>query len=72
MIYFLSDLHGNMNFSGLKKYIEVAGEDDLLIILGDVGLNLENTEENHKFDEYFLSIKKTLPLLTEITKILNI
>ena len=63
MIYLLSDLHGEANFSGLKDYIEKSNDHDLLIILGDVGLQFEEVEENLAFTEFFLSIKKNIALI---------
>ena len=45
MIYFTSDLHGEWNFKGFQEYLSKAREGDLLIILGDVGLSFEKTEE---------------------------
>ncbi len=63
MIYFLSDLHGDINFTGLKEYTDFATDNDLLILLGDIGLNFDDTEENRKFTEYFLSIKKNVAFI---------
>jgi len=63
MIYFLSDLHGDIDFPGLKQYVDTAKDTDLLIILGDVCLNFEKTEANRKFTEYFLSLKKNIALI---------
>lgn len=63
MIYLLSDLHGEANFSGLKDYIEKSNDHDLLIILGDVGLQFEEVEENFAFTKFFLSIKKNIALI---------
>ena len=63
MIYFLSDLHGNRNFGGVDEYCKLAGTDDLLIILGDVGLNFENTENNRRFDSYFGSLRKNIAFI---------
>lgn len=60
MIYLLSDLHGDIEFSGLKEYLNVATDQDLLIILGDIGLNFEKTKKNREFTEFFLSIKKNI------------
>lgn len=60
MIYLLSDLHGDIEFPGLKEYLNVATDEDLLIILGDVGLNFEEKEKNREFTEFFLSIKKNI------------
>ncbi len=63
MIYLISDLHGEIDFPALWKYVNIATEDDLLIILGDVGLSFENTEENKRFTERFLSIKKNIAII---------
>ena len=63
MIYFLSDQHGGERVGELKKYYEIATENDLLIILGDVGLNFTDTEENRAFDELFLSATKRIAFL---------
>ena len=63
MIYFTSDMHGVKDFRGLMKYLEKATEEDLLIILGDVGLNFEKTEENREFTEFFMSIDKNVAFL---------
>ena len=59
MIYLISDLHGETS-EGLSRYISDYRSGDLLIILGDVGLNFENTDKNRKFTEYFLSIDKPI------------
>ncbi|MBQ8003570.1 MAG: metallophosphoesterase, partial [Oscillospiraceae bacterium] len=63
MIYLISDLHGELNFKGLLQYVDIAKEDDLLIILGDVCMKFEDTEENRKFTEYILSIKKNIAIV---------
>ena len=63
MIYLLSDQHGGECVGGLRKYYEIATEDDLLIILGDVGLKFTDTEENRAFDELFLSSPKKIAFL---------
>lgn len=63
MIYFLSDVHEDKNFKGLKNYLDVATENDLLIILGDVGLNFQNTPENHSFTKWFLSLEKNIAFI---------
>ena len=63
MIYFLSDQHGGECVGELKKYYEIATENDLLIILGDVGLKFTDTEENRAFDELFLSAPKKIAFL---------
>lgn len=63
MIYLISDLHGEIDFSALWEYVDKATKNDLLIILGDVGLNFENTEENKMFTERFLSIEKNIAII---------
>ena len=63
MIYLLSDNHGGEHVDGLKKYYEIATDDDLLIILGDVGLKFTDTEENRVFDELFLSAPKKIAFI---------
>ncbi len=63
MIYFLSDLHAVMDFAALKKYLHSASENDLLIILGDIGLEFENTLQNNKFNSEFLSANKKIAFL---------
>lgn len=52
MIYFLSDLHGEPS-EALIEYVNVARQEDTLIILGDVGLDFWNTDENRAFTEWF-------------------
>ncbi len=63
MIYFISDVHEDINFIGLKKYLEIATKNDLLIILGDVGLNFQDTKQNRLFTEQFLSIDKNIAFI---------
>ena len=63
MIYLISDLHGNKDFKGLQDYLSIATDNDLLIILGDLCLNFEPTEENKIFTEYFLSLNKPIAFL---------
>ncbi len=63
MIYFTSDLHGEWNFKGFREYLSKAGKDDLLIILGDVGLSFEKTEENREFTEKFLATDKNIAIV---------
>ncbi len=63
MIYLISDLHGKIDFAGIKEYCNVAQKDDLLIILGDVGLEFEDTEENRKFTEFILAIDKNIAIV---------
>ena len=63
MIYLISDIHGELNFKGLIQYVENASEKDLLLILGDVCMEFEDTEENRAFTEFFLSIKKNIAIV---------
>ena len=63
MIRFLSDQHGGERIGELTKYLEEAGDDDLLIILGDLGLKFRDTEENRAFDELVLSSKKKIAFI---------
>ncbi len=63
MIYLISDLHSDIHFKGLSHYIKTGTDDDLLIILGDIGLNFGNSKENDKFTEYFMSIRKNIALV---------
>lgn len=63
MIWLLSDLHGGENIQGFLHYLETAQDDDLLILLGDVGLKFADTEENRRFDALFLSAKKNIAFL---------
>ncbi len=63
MIYMISDLHGGKNLDGLRRYLSVCEEGDILFILGDVGLKFENSKENQRFTEDFLSIDKPIVIL---------
>lgn len=63
MVYLISDLHGKFDFKGLKDYLANADEEDLLIILGDLGLQFEETEENRCFTEQFLRINKKIAIV---------
>ena len=63
MIFLLSDLHGKLDFEGLNSYLACGKEDDLLIILGDLGLKFENTAENKNFTEGFLKITKNIAIV---------
>ncbi len=63
MIYFISDIHGGESVSGLEKYISVCNEKDLLIILGDLGINFEKTNENRRFTRYFESLKVNIAFI---------
>lgn len=63
MIFLISDLHENIRFSGLTAYMRIAKEDDLLIILGDIGLKFEDTDENRAFTQAFLALDKPIAFL---------
>lgn len=63
MIYLISDCHGGENMSGIKRYLELCTDSDLLIILGDVGLWFGNTEENQRFTNWFLSLNKPIAFI---------
>ena len=63
MIYCLSDPHGGECSGALTKYLEEAGDSDLLIILGDLGLKFRDTEENRAFDDMILSAKKKIAFI---------
>ena len=63
MIYFLSDLHGGERTGELTKYLDEAGDSDLLIVLGDIGLKFRDTEENRAFDDLILSSKKKIAFI---------
>ena len=63
MIYFLSDQHGGEKLGDLEKYLNTSGDDDLLIILGYMGIKFLDTEENRAFDELMLSVKKNIAFI---------
>ncbi len=63
MIYCISDVHGDKNFKGLQEYLKIATDNDILIVLGDICLQFEKTEENREFTEFFLSIKKKIAFI---------
>ena len=63
MIYCISDIHGNKEFYGLVEYMNCASSDDLLIILGDIGVNFEQSSENKEFTEWFLSLDKNIAFI---------
>ena len=63
MIYLISDIHGQSDFKGLVDYVNTAGDNDLLIVLGDVGLMFGNKEENRIFTQQFLAIKKNIAIV---------
>ena len=51
------------NRSAIEDYVKICAEDDLLIILGDLGLGFEDTKKNQVFDEYFLSLRANIAFL---------
>lgn len=63
MIYFISDIHADVNFKGLKEYLEIATDNDLLIVLGDVGLKFTDSEECKSFTDWFLKIDKNIAFI---------
>ena len=63
MIYLLSDPHGGEAVGELDKYLRQGKENDLLIILGDVGLHFEDNERNRAFDSLLLSSQKKIAFL---------
>ena len=63
MIYLISDPHGGESMEGIKGYLERCKDDDLLIILGDLGLNFQKTEENRRFTEWFLSLNRQIAIV---------
>ena len=63
MIYLISDLHGEHQFRGLEDYLRDGKEDDLLIILGDLMLGFDHSEQNRAFTEYMLSLRKPIAFL---------
>ena len=63
MIYLISDLHGSMDSCGLKEYCRIANNEDLLLVLGDIGLSFEESEENRTFTEKFLAIDKNIAIV---------
>ena len=56
MIWFLADLHGGKTADGLESYLKICKKGDLLIVLGDVELYFDGTEQNNAFSEYFTSL----------------
>ncbi|MBE5743462.1 MAG: hypothetical protein E7358_01955 [Clostridiales bacterium] len=63
MIYLLADMHGGEKLGELNKYLEIANDDDLLIILGDIGIKFCDSEENKAFDDLIFSSKKKIAFL---------
>ena len=63
MIWLLSDAHGGEATAGIQQYLQTAPAGDLLIMLGDVGLNFADTEKNREFDRMLLGAKKPIAFL---------
>ena len=63
MIYLIADPHGGESMAGLEAFLRQAEKEDLLIILGDLGLQFENTKENKAFTEWFLSLDYQIALV---------
>lgn len=63
MIYLISDPHGGESMEGFLRYLEISTDSDLLIILGDLGVCFEDTEENRHFTEWFLSLDKKIAVV---------
>ncbi len=63
MIYFLSDFHGDPEFKAFDEYLETANDDDLLIVLGDIGIKFEDTPENKDFTKKFFASNKNIAFL---------
>ena len=62
MIYFASDMHAECR-DALEEYEKIATENDLLIILGDLYIKCENTEENRSFTDFFFSLKSNIAFI---------
>ena len=60
MIWLLSDLHGKLDFAGWQSFTARQEQDDILILLGDVGLQEAQRENNRQFTETILSSKKPI------------
>lgn len=63
MIWLLSDPHGGEATAGIRQYLDTAPQEDLLILLGDVGLKFADTEENRAFDRLLFSATKSIAFL---------
>ena len=62
MIYLISDTHGEYT-DAIAEYLDMDGEDDILIILGDVGICFGEDEANREFDRLFFSSDKKIAFL---------
>lgn len=64
-VYVISDPHGKRDFEGLNDYLAMAGEGDLLIILGDVFFGCEFGEGDRlrEYNEWFKSLDKNIAFI---------
>ncbi len=60
MIYLMSDPHGGEYTAALDEYLSFCTPRDILIILGDVGVNFGHNGEAEKFSEQFLGLKANI------------
>jgi len=60
MIYLMSDPHGGEYTTALDEYLSVCTSDDILIILGDLGINFGHNGETEAFTQKFLSLKENI------------
>ena len=63
MIWFLSDIHGGKYQNGLEEYLKLCKKEDILIVLGDVELYFDGSEENNAFSEYFTSLECNIAIV---------
>ena len=63
MIYLISDPHGGESLKGLESFLKIGTDKDVLIILGDLGIKFEDTDENQKFTKWFFSLNKQIALV---------
>lgn len=63
MIYFIADLHAGESVDGINSCLASYKKGDLIIILGDIGTEFVNTEENREFTKWFLSLKADIAFL---------
>ena len=62
-VYLISDIHGDRDFAGLNDYLGMAGENDLLIILGDVFFGFGEGERAREYTEWFSSLDKNIAFI---------
>lgn len=63
MIYLTSDIHNDIEHPGLNEYIKKSTKDDILIILGDVGLRFPEKDCFEEFEKEFLAIKTPIAFI---------